>query len=171
MQHEVDIQPASVGAYATDCVVARRDGVAAIRGFVRQEGAKCIEAFAVPARRDMEAGMEVCIRLEVVQVGSREPLDAASAARSASRKEPQAFENCCFASCPSSDQEQQKWSALFGIGYSWGGFQSLALQVHLGDRKVLNPPEGGPLIRLQIGLEDVTDLVKELERAFAACRS
>jgi cystathionine beta-lyase len=60
--------------------------------------------------------------------------------------------------------------SLFGIGYSWGGFQSLALQVHLGDRKVLNPPEGGPLIRLQIGLEDVTDLVKELDRAFAACR-
>jgi cystathionine beta-lyase len=60
--------------------------------------------------------------------------------------------------------------SLSGIGYSWGGFQSLALQVHLGDRKVLKPREGGPLIRLQIGLKDVTDLVKEQERAFAACR-
>ena len=58
--------------------------------------------------------------------------------------------------------------SLFGLGYSWGGFQSLALVVDLGDRRVLQPPEEGPLIRLQIGLEDVSDLIADLERGFAA---
>lgn len=58
--------------------------------------------------------------------------------------------------------------SLFGLGYSWGGYQSLALQVDLSDRRVLQPPEEGPLIRLQIGLEDIDDLVADLERAFAA---
>ena len=40
--------------------------------------------------------------------------------------------------------------------------------VDLGDRRVLQPPEEGPLIRLQIGLEDVSDLIADLERGFAA---
>ena len=58
--------------------------------------------------------------------------------------------------------------SLFGLGYSWGGFQSLALAVDLSDRRVLQPPEEGPLIRLQIGLEDMSDLIADLERGFAA---
>ncbi|WP_267555244.1 cystathionine beta-lyase [Rhizobium rhizogenes] len=58
--------------------------------------------------------------------------------------------------------------SLFGLGYSWGGFQSLALVVDLSDRRVVQPPEEGPLIRLQIGLEDVSDLIADLERGFAA---
>jgi len=58
--------------------------------------------------------------------------------------------------------------SLFGLGYSWGGYQSLALVVDLGDRRILQPPQEGPLVRLQIGLEDVGDLLADLERAFAA---
>jgi cystathionine beta-lyase len=60
---------------------------------------------------------------------------------------------------------------LFGLGYSWGGYQSLALHVDLSDRRILRAPEQGPVIRLQIGLEDVDDLIADLERAFAASSS
>jgi cystathionine beta-lyase len=58
--------------------------------------------------------------------------------------------------------------SLFGLGYSWGGFPSLALHVNLDDRKVTRQPTEGPLLRLQIGFEDVTDLKADLEQAFAA---
>lgn len=56
----------------------------------------------------------------------------------------------------------------FGLGYSWGGFESLALHVNLADRTIRKQPEDGPVIRLQIGLEDVADLKQDLERGFAA---
>jgi cystathionine beta-lyase len=60
--------------------------------------------------------------------------------------------------------------SLFGLGYSWGGFQSLALHVELDDRRILAAPEEGPLIRLQIGVEDLSDLQVDLERGFQAAR-
>ena len=59
---------------------------------------------------------------------------------------------------------------IFGLGYSWGGYESLAVMANLADRKVAKAPEGGPVIRLQIGLEDVADLKRDLERGFAAVR-
>ena len=56
----------------------------------------------------------------------------------------------------------------FGIGYSWGGFESLALP---GDPQRLRsaaPWTGaGPLVRLHIGLEDPDDLIEDLARALA----
>lgn len=56
---------------------------------------------------------------------------------------------------------------LFGIGYSWGGFESLALPVD--PKRALGVPDhGGPLVRLHIGLEDVADLTADLDQAFAA---
>jgi cystathionine beta-lyase len=58
--------------------------------------------------------------------------------------------------------------SLFGLGYSWGGFLSLALEVDLDDRRILLSPKEGPLLRLQIGLDDVADLKADLERAFEA---
>ncbi|WP_201835813.1 cystathionine beta-lyase [Microvirga zambiensis] len=58
--------------------------------------------------------------------------------------------------------------SLFGLGYSWGGFQSLALRVDLEDRRILRAPKEGPIIRLQIGLEDVDDLKADLARGFDA---
>ncbi|WP_377299396.1 cystathionine beta-lyase [Rhizobium sp. SGZ-381] len=58
--------------------------------------------------------------------------------------------------------------AIFGLGYSWGGYESLAVKVNLGDRTIAKAPSEGPVIRLQIGLEDVADLQKDLEAGFAA---
>jgi cystathionine beta-lyase len=58
--------------------------------------------------------------------------------------------------------------SFFGLGYSWGGFESLAVQVNLSDRTIRTAPAEGPVIRLQIGLEDVADLKKDLEAGFKA---
>lgn len=57
---------------------------------------------------------------------------------------------------------------IFGLGYSWGGFESLAVQVFLGDRTVAVAPQEGPVIRLQIGLEDFEDLQIDLAAGLAA---
>ncbi|MHC2296042.1 cystathionine beta-lyase [Rhizobium mongolense] len=54
---------------------------------------------------------------------------------------------------------------LFGMGYSWGGFRRLAMEVDLKDRRVLKPLYKGALLRLQIGLEDVDDLIRDLDQA------
>jgi cystathionine beta-lyase len=52
---------------------------------------------------------------------------------------------------------------LFGIGASWGGFESLALTY-----PSVPGWRGGPLVRLHIGLEDPADIIADLERGFAA---
>ncbi len=59
---------------------------------------------------------------------------------------------------------------IFGLGYSWGGYESLAVHVFLGDRVVAKGPYEGPLIRLNIGLEDVEDLKADLSRGLKAAR-
>lgn len=59
---------------------------------------------------------------------------------------------------------------IFGLGYSWGGFESLALHVNLNDRRVTKAPTEGPVLRLQIGLEDVADIKADIERGFAAAK-
>ena len=52
---------------------------------------------------------------------------------------------------------------LFGIGYSWGGFESLALPVHPDrSRTVSRPAAAGAMVRLHIGLEDPDDLLADL---------
>jgi cysteine-S-conjugate beta-lyase len=52
---------------------------------------------------------------------------------------------------------------LFGIGYSWGGYESLALPVWPEKhRSVTSWHAEGPVIRLQIGLEDADDLIADL---------
>ena len=60
---------------------------------------------------------------------------------------------------------------IFGLGYSWGGFESLAVPVNITDRKVATRQYEGPLLRLQIGLEDVEDLKADLSQGLAAARS
>jgi cystathionine beta-lyase len=55
---------------------------------------------------------------------------------------------------------------LFGIGYSWGGFESLAVPGE-PPRSATNPDWGGPLVRLQIGLEDPDDLIADLAQALS----
>jgi len=58
--------------------------------------------------------------------------------------------------------------SLFGLGYSWGGYESLALHVNLNDRTIRKAPSAGPVIRLQIGLENIEDLKRDLEVGFRA---
>ena len=48
------------------------------------------------------------------------------------------------------------------------GFVAMAVPVFLGDRVVAKGPYAGPLIRLQIGLENVEDIRADLERGLAA---
>jgi cystathionine beta-lyase len=57
---------------------------------------------------------------------------------------------------------------IFGLGYSWGGYESLAVHVDLSDRLIAKGPYEGPIIRLQIGLEDPVDLIGDLKRGLAA---
>ena len=55
----------------------------------------------------------------------------------------------------------------FGIGYSWGGYESLALPVDPGKyRTATEWTMSGALVRLQIGLEDTDDLIADLAKAF-----
>ncbi len=58
---------------------------------------------------------------------------------------------------------------LFGMGYSWGGFESLAIPFDCNDyRTATKWTPGGPTLRLHIGLENVEDLKADLDRGFAA---
>jgi cystathionine beta-lyase len=58
---------------------------------------------------------------------------------------------------------------LFGIGYSWGGFESLVCPKRPEHyRSATQWACDGTVIRLQIGLEDVEDLKADLERGFEA---
>jgi len=54
---------------------------------------------------------------------------------------------------------------LFAIGYSWGGANSLVMTY--GDLRRPTPETGPLLVRLNIGLEDPSDLIEDLEQAFA----
>jgi len=65
--------------------------------------------------------------------------------------------------------------ALFGIGYSWGGFESLVVPVDPAPIRSVTPwpfagmdPADRFGLRLSIGLEDPDDLIADLERGFAA---
>ena len=61
---------------------------------------------------------------------------------------------------------------LFGIGYSWGGFESLIISFDCAEYRSATPwAPGGPTLRLHIGLEDTSDLIADLERGFAALKS
>jgi len=60
---------------------------------------------------------------------------------------------------------------LFGIGFSWGGYESLALPVDPAPiRSVTRWDAPGPTIRLHIGLEDVDDLIADLDEGLARFR-
>ena len=58
--------------------------------------------------------------------------------------------------------------ACFGIGYSWGGYESLAVPAD-PVRTATQRAWEGPLVRLQVGLEDPDDLIADLDRSLAAC--
>ena len=57
---------------------------------------------------------------------------------------------------------------LFGHGYSWGGYESLALHQQIkeqGNRKFLQLKKNEHIVRLHIGLEDPKDLIQDLRRS------
>jgi cystathionine beta-lyase len=53
---------------------------------------------------------------------------------------------------------------LFGIGYSWGGYESLAIPIE--PYRTVSKPPAQSLVRLHIGLEDPDDLIEDLTCAF-----
>ena len=62
---------------------------------------------------------------------------------------------------------------LFGYGYSWGGFESLALHQESrekGNRKYMNLKNDEHLVRLHIGLEDPSDLIADIKQALKHLR-
>jgi len=57
---------------------------------------------------------------------------------------------------------------LFGLGFSYGGFESLVIHCDPQLKRTTSSPElGGPLIRLSVGLEDPADLISDLDQALA----
>ena len=62
--------------------------------------------------------------------------------------------------------------SLFGLGYSWGGFESLiTYETPQMAFREAPPLLEGPLLRLHVGLEDPTDLIADLEVGLAAWRN
>jgi cysteine-S-conjugate beta-lyase len=58
---------------------------------------------------------------------------------------------------------------LFGMGYSWGGFESLIIPFDCTTyRTATKWQPGGPTLRLHVGLENVEDLKADLAQGFAA---
>jgi cystathionine beta-lyase len=61
--------------------------------------------------------------------------------------------------------------ALFGIGASWGGYESLIMPMSPGDtRSATAWPHAGPCFRIHAGLENVDDLLADLEAGFRRLR-
>jgi cystathionine beta-lyase len=60
---------------------------------------------------------------------------------------------------------------LFGMGWSWGGFESLLIPTWPERARTVtrwNP--GGPSLRVHVGLEDPQDLIEDLDAGFARLR-
>jgi cystathionine beta-lyase len=58
----------------------------------------------------------------------------------------------------------------FGIGYSWGGFESLIVPAHIRRSKRPYPAEG-PVLRIHAGLEDASDLIADLDAGLARLKN
>jgi len=57
---------------------------------------------------------------------------------------------------------------LFGMGYSWGGYESLVIPFDCTKyRTATRWAPGGPTLRFSVGLEDIEDLKEDLDRGFA----
>jgi cystathionine beta-lyase len=60
---------------------------------------------------------------------------------------------------------------LFGLGFSWGGYASLAIPFDCThSRTATRFAPGGPSVRFSVGLEDIEDLKADLDRGFARLR-
>ena len=56
---------------------------------------------------------------------------------------------------------------LFGLGGSWGGFESLVLPTNV-TRTASSLPGDGPMVRFHVGLEDPDDLIEDLSAGLDA---
>lgn len=56
---------------------------------------------------------------------------------------------------------------LIGLGYSWGGFESLAVPTYPETLRSATQWQGGPSFRLHVGIEDIADLKADIEQALA----
>jgi cystathionine beta-lyase len=61
--------------------------------------------------------------------------------------------------------------ALFQLGYSWGGFESLAVPTFPETLRSATQWQQGPSVRLHVGLEDTEDLTADLAQAFAKLKA
>jgi len=60
--------------------------------------------------------------------------------------------------------------AHFGLGYSWGGYESLIIPAHI--MRTVSPfATEGPIIRIHAGLEDADDLIADLAQGFERMRA
>ena len=63
---------------------------------------------------------------------------------------------------------------LFGVGYSWGAYSSLAVyndSGEMGNRRFFKLEKNHHLLRLHIGLEDVNDLINDLKKSLRFVKS
>ena len=61
---------------------------------------------------------------------------------------------------------------LFGIGASWGGFESLATPTTGNLLRTMGTGKfAGPVVRIHVGLEDPADLIADLEQALASMQA
>jgi cystathionine beta-lyase len=61
---------------------------------------------------------------------------------------------------------------LFGMGFSWGGYESLLVRVKPETtRSATRWPADGPTLRLHAGLEEPDDLIDDLDRGFQRLRA
>ena len=61
--------------------------------------------------------------------------------------------------------------ALFGMGFSWGGFESLVVPFNCAEYRTATPwAPGGHSLRFHIGLEDLDDLKRDLDQGFERLR-
>jgi cystathionine beta-lyase len=58
----------------------------------------------------------------------------------------------------------------FGLGYSWGGYESLVIPCNF-KRTAKKFAHEGPLVRFHAGLEDADDLIADIEAAFARMKA
>jgi cysteine-S-conjugate beta-lyase len=77
---------------------------------------------------------------------------------------------CGFVLKGSKDHARRLLDALqvFGLGYSFGGYESLAVIAELERSRSATRWQEGPVIRLHVGLEDPADLIADLEHGFKA---
>lgn len=64
------------------------------------------------------------------------------------------------------ERELIKEMEILGIGYQWGGYKRIEIEVKIGERKVQKKDYEGEVIRIKIGMEEVKEIIEDIERGF-----